>query len=112
MRSSNSRMGSRPASLESWPGEGSMTSGVPKKSRTWGQVSGILISGLRGRGKTWRLNKLDAHGSDRFQAPFHVRSEDLPLGFSALAVPPMSEVTRILSAIEQGDPHAAEQLLP
>ena len=27
-------------------------------------------------------------------------------------VPPMSEVTRILSAIEQGDPHAAAQLLP
>jgi len=26
--------------------------------------------------------------------------------------PPMSEVTRILSAIEQGEPHAAEQLLP
>jgi RNA polymerase sigma factor (TIGR02999 family) len=25
---------------------------------------------------------------------------------------PLSEVTRILSAIEQGDPHAAEQLLP
>jgi RNA polymerase sigma factor (TIGR02999 family) len=25
---------------------------------------------------------------------------------------PMSEVTRILSALEQGDPHAAEQLLP
>jgi hypothetical protein len=25
-------------------------------------------------------------------------------------VPPMSEVTRILSAIEQGDPHAAEEL--
>jgi hypothetical protein len=24
----------------------------------------------------------------------------------------MSETTRILSAIEQGDPHAAEQLLP
>jgi len=24
----------------------------------------------------------------------------------------MSEVTRILSEIEQGDPHAAEQLLP
>jgi RNA polymerase sigma factor (TIGR02999 family) len=27
-------------------------------------------------------------------------------------VPPMNEVTRILSAIEQGDPQAAEQLLP
>jgi hypothetical protein len=27
-------------------------------------------------------------------------------------VPPMSEVTRILSAILQGEPNAAEQLLP
>src|SRR5262245_48102484 len=27
-------------------------------------------------------------------------------------LPLMSDVTRILSAIEQGDPHAAEQLLP
>src|SRR5499427_4484396 len=27
-------------------------------------------------------------------------------------VSPMTDVTRILSAIEQGDPHAAEQLLP
>src|SRR5215813_12391648 len=27
-------------------------------------------------------------------------------------MPPMSEVTRVLSAIEGGDPHAAEQLLP
>jgi RNA polymerase sigma factor (TIGR02999 family) len=33
-------------------------------------------------------------------------------GEFTLPVPPMSEVTRILSAIEQGDPHAAEQLLP
>jgi RNA polymerase sigma factor (TIGR02999 family) len=33
------------------------------------------------------------------------------LAFPSL-VPPMSEVTRILSAIEQGDPSAAEQLLP
>jgi RNA polymerase sigma factor (TIGR02999 family) len=29
-----------------------------------------------------------------------------------ILVPPMSDVTRILSAIEEGDPHAAEQLLP
>ena len=29
-----------------------------------------------------------------------------------LSVPPMNDVTRILSAIEQGDPHASEQLLP
>jgi RNA polymerase sigma factor (TIGR02999 family) len=33
-------------------------------------------------------------------------------GAFTLLVSPMSEVTRILSAIEQGDPHAAEQLLP
>src|SRR4051794_29180652 len=33
-------------------------------------------------------------------------------GCSSLGVLPMSEVTRILSAIEQGDPSAAAQLLP
>src|SRR6476661_6083688 len=32
--------------------------------------------------------------------------------FSAARADAMSEVTRILSAIEQGDSHAAEQLLP
>jgi RNA polymerase sigma factor (TIGR02999 family) len=31
---------------------------------------------------------------------------------SSLVRAAMSEVTRILSAIEEGDPHAAEQLLP
>jgi RNA polymerase sigma factor (TIGR02999 family) len=31
---------------------------------------------------------------------------------SSVGVPPMNEVTRVLSAIEEGDPHAAEQLLP
>jgi hypothetical protein len=34
------------------------------------------------------------------------------LGCSSLRVALMSEVTRILSAIEQGDPHAGERLLP
>jgi RNA polymerase sigma factor (TIGR02999 family) len=38
--------------------------------------------------------------------------EDLLLDSSSVAVPLMNEVTRVLSAIEQGDPHAAEQLLP
>jgi hypothetical protein len=50
-RWSNWRMGSSPASLESWPDDGSMTSGVPKKSRTWGQTGGILTSALRGKEK-------------------------------------------------------------
>jgi RNA polymerase sigma factor (TIGR02999 family) len=35
-----------------------------------------------------------------------------PDTFFGILVPPMNEVTRVLSAIEEGDPHAAEQLLP
>jgi len=36
----------------------------------------------------------------------------LPSARAGVNLKPMSDVTRILSAIEQGDPHAAEQLLP
>jgi RNA polymerase sigma factor (TIGR02999 family) len=36
----------------------------------------------------------------------------IPMASSGLSVLPMNEVTRILSAIDRGDPHAAEQLLP
>ena len=32
--------------------------------------------------------------------------------YSGFSVPRMNDVTRLLSAIDQGDPHAAEQLLP
>lgn len=38
--------------------------------------------------------------------------ESIPLHFSSAWVPPMSEITHILSALEQGDPDAADQLLP
>jgi hypothetical protein len=38
--------------------------------------------------------------------------KNIPLDFSSFSVPLMSAVTRVLSAMEQGDPHAAEQLLP
>jgi RNA polymerase sigma factor (TIGR02999 family) len=34
------------------------------------------------------------------------------LDLSSVRMSPMNDVTRVLSAIEQGDPHAAEQLLP
>jgi RNA polymerase sigma factor (TIGR02999 family) len=44
--------------------------------------------------------------------PAPVPREDVRPGPSSRSVKAMSEVTRILSAIEQGDPHAAEQLLP
>jgi RNA polymerase sigma factor (TIGR02999 family) len=48
----------------------------------------------------------------RFRNPHQELAENLPLEYSSLWVPLMSEVTRILSAVEQGDPHAADQLLP
>jgi RNA polymerase sigma factor (TIGR02999 family) len=38
--------------------------------------------------------------------------KDIPFDSTSVWVAPMSEVTRVLSAIEEGDPHAAEQLLP
>src|SRR5262245_36272004 len=41
-----------------------------------------------------------------------VRCPFLPATFWTVILNQMSDVTRILSAIEQGDPHAAEQLLP
>jgi RNA polymerase sigma factor (TIGR02999 family) len=46
-----------------------------------------------------------AHRASRTVAEYSV-------SFCNVWIPPMSEVTRVLSAIEGGDPHAAEQLLP
>jgi hypothetical protein len=64
-------------------------------------------------GKTESLYRLTDNDGERFHSPLHSRTADLRRGFSFLAVASMSEVTYILlSAIEQGDPHTAEQLLP
>src|SRR5262249_57620315 len=54
------------------------------------------------------------HASGRNSLSIHTwnSTEDAPPGWWGSWVSPMSEVTRILSAIETGDPHAAEQLLP
>src|SRR5215472_11721490 len=104
-------MGSSPASLESWPGDGSITSGVPKKSRTCGQAEGILIGCLPGCGKDLAASRLDAQGDKRFRHPCKEGREDEPLGASSHLVSPMTAVTHILSLIEQGNPHAGEQLL-
>jgi RNA polymerase sigma factor (TIGR02999 family) len=41
-----------------------------------------------------------------------IRGPFLPANFCAVILEKMSDVTRILSAIDRGDPHAAEQLLP
>jgi hypothetical protein len=110
---SNWRMGSSPASPESWPADGSMTSGVPKKSRTYGQADGILMGRLREREKAGRLTRLDAHVGERFRSPARGSGcADITQGLSNPLVKPMTGVTRILSAIDRGDPHLAEQLLP
>ena len=89
-----------------------MTSAVPKKSRTRGPGDGMLISELHGREETRRITSLPTRGGERCQATLCDRALDMPLVFAVLAVAPMSEVTRILSAIEQGDSSASEQLLP
>jgi hypothetical protein len=61
------------------------------------------------RGKMLRFNKLAPPRSQGFEL---ARREDIPLDFSIILVPPMNEVTRVLSVIEGGDAQAAEQLLP
>ena len=58
------------------------------------------------------VNESDPPVGRQFQNPYEELAEPVPPPYASLRVPPMSEVTRILSAIEQGDPHAAEQLLP
>jgi RNA polymerase sigma factor (TIGR02999 family) len=62
--------------------------------------------------KTWQLDRLDVHGGQRFRNPLKKSGEEVPREPARLLVPPMSEVTGILSAIEDGDPRAAELLLP
>src|SRR5262245_22960445 len=103
-------MGSSPASPETWPSDGSMTSGVQKKFRNWGPVDGILISYLLACGKD-----LTRPIVRRNRIVSGIRSHGrggCPAEALALSVLPMTDVTSILSAIQQGDPHAAAQLLP
>src|SRR5262245_8901697 len=47
-----------------------------------------------------------------FAVPDRLSADSECLGPSRLGVPPMSDITQILNAIEQGDPCAAQQLLP
>jgi RNA polymerase sigma factor (TIGR02999 family) len=84
-------------------GNGSDTFNVPPQTNllktmpTCGQAAGILSARLRDGGKNLACPQ-----------EFRARAA----GIREPLVPPMSEVTRILSAIEQGDPNAASQLLP
>src|SRR5436305_620929 len=105
-------MASGPAALSSEPGNDSMPTGMPEKSRNFGQAAAILIECLPSREPMSRFARFDRLRVQRFQKLLQKPGADFPPGNSRLVVPPMSEVTRILSAIEQGDLHSAEQLLP
>jgi RNA polymerase sigma factor (TIGR02999 family) len=62
--------------------------------------------------KTRWLTRFNTHGRNRSQNPLWESGEDETRRRLSLPVMPMNDVTRILSAVEQGDPHAAEALLP
>src|SRR5271163_2456929 len=104
MCSSNRRMGSRLASLETWPGDGSITIRVPKKSRTCGQSDGTLINGLVGCGKDLARQQVSRIRRAKVPGPAPGAGRCWSALTFALSVVPMTDVTRILSAIEQGDP--------
>src|SRR5262249_44706067 len=109
----NCRIGSSPASPDSCPADGSMTSGVPKKSRTSGQSPGKLICRLPGC-RTGLAAQQASHpcGRSGIRSPARTAGRRRCAGPTGLVEVSMTDVTRILSAIEAGDPHAAEQLLP
>jgi len=67
---------------------------------------------LGGVNKTFRLTTFDYHGRKRFQVPLQEWGEGEVRRRLRLAVKPMNDVTRILSAIDQGDPDAPGLLLP
>src|SRR6266550_2122569 len=68
---------------------------VPRKFATRGRALVILVSNPRA-GEQYPVASPNGRTENPLRPP----------------APPMSDVTRILSAIEQGDPQAAEQLLP
>jgi hypothetical protein len=91
--------------------DGSMTSGVTKNVEALGSAADRLIEGLPGRKRdstAHPIRRAQVIDSATRSGICHI----LPLGASIRWVSPMNDVTRILSSIELGDPHAAEQLLP
>jgi RNA polymerase sigma factor (TIGR02999 family) len=82
-----------------------------KKLRTVGQAESIISTAL-GCGQARGLTRFDTYVRKRFQSPLQESGEGETRPRWRLSVMPMNDVTRILSAIEQGDSNAAEQLLP
>src|SRR5262245_41767849 len=83
-----------------------------KKARQSGQAAAMLRSSPRGKGKDLTAPSVRLAPRSRIPEPAPQVGGDVPPGMARPLVTPMNEVTRILSGIEAGDPHAAEQLLP
>jgi RNA polymerase sigma factor (TIGR02999 family) len=77
--------------------------------KTCGHATGILIiTPLKRFFNGLVSTRSSAHDASAWPA----QGKDVRDSASTLSVVPMNEITRILSAAEQGDPRAAEQLLP
>jgi hypothetical protein len=63
------RTGSSPASPESWPGDGPLTGGVPKKSRTCGPAGGILSGCLSQRDQDLLAHQVRRTGRPKLPGP-------------------------------------------
>ena len=91
------------------PGSRSALGGTVSREAT---LTGVGLSGVRGRlpSRQGRRPSLWTSGSLKTGRPYN--GAGWILLSSDREPPPMSDVTRILSQIESGDPSAAEQLLP
>src|SRR5262249_36869447 len=96
----------------------------PSPCSPWVTLGGVVRSVSASRGRDFDLNRpeqasgflISSWGSGFWLAAFQGEPGGRYAGSQTTSslhqVPTMSEVTRILAAIEQGQPHAAEQLLP
>jgi RNA polymerase sigma factor (TIGR02999 family) len=103
----------KPQQKSSWnQSRGCIANGSAKILRNRCQGDGIIISCIRVE-KTWWVTGLTTQSELKDpERKFPGRRNDSAQEFRLLSASPMIEITHILSAIEQGDPHAAEQLLP
>ena len=89
-----------------------MTSRAPKTFKTCRQADVTILDCLIDCEKDQARQQARRIGRATVLGPAPGGWERLVREPIALPVSPMSDVTRILSAIEQGDPLASEQLLP
>src|SRR5262249_32867277 len=94
------------------PGAGPGAFGTPKKSMTWGRDAGILIDYFLRCEKELSRQQVRRLRRAKISQPTQGSGRGCSVETFGPPVSPMTDVTRMLSAIEQGDPHAAEQPRP